>query len=511
MTKLTRTYESLNTVANLLSYFDKIGAKYTIEGKQYHEKDGASLSFDPKSGRYLISEGVIRVKIPVDKHQKGWERTRYAKVWFEVDTHGLFSDKNVGISVICDTKYQKEIEKILQSIDTVSSEKNGQPTKEKTSCEFKDPLAASEKLFDVLKEKKYSYRIIPSAGKEQAEYYRDLEKQKDYLVSGIVVTDSGVSFEIERTYTGRLTIRAHTSDSAGKKMANDIFQTLGAEKIEVDQKRVDTFRGKRVKITDYHWSDIGGLGKQIDEIREAIEWPLRNPEALQALGIRVPKGVLLNGPPGTGKTFMAKVLASETDAYFFQASAAELTSKWYGEDEKLVKELFESAREYRPSIIFIDEIDGLFVARSGSMHEATRRMLSVFLQELDGLEEKKGTVLLAATNKYEDLDPALVRPGRFDRIIEVPLPDAAGRKQILQIHTRKMPLQDVDLEEIAGITDKYSGADIEALCQKAGYGALKAYLAKFGMKIDGIRGDALKEIRIRRTDFYKALQNGNKS
>lgn len=224
-----------------------------------------------------------------------------------------------------------------------------------------------------------------------------------------------------------------------------------------------------VEIPKVSWEDVGGLEDVKREIIEAVEWPLKFPEKFRKFGIKPPKGILLFGPPGTGKTLIAKAVANETEANFISIKGGELLSKWLGESEKAVRKIFRKARQVAPCIIFFDEIDA--IAQMRGIDEGSRaveRVLNQLLIEMDGLEELHGVVVIGATNRPDILDPALLRPGRFDRLVYVKPPDRKSRLAIFKIHTRNMPLaEDVDLEELAEITEGYVGADIEAICREA--------------------------------------------
>jgi len=228
-----------------------------------------------------------------------------------------------------------------------------------------------------------------------------------------------------------------------------------------------------IEVPHVRWSDIGGLEKVKEELREAIEWPLKYPDSFKRLGIKPPSGILLYGPPGCGKTLLAKAVATESEANFISVKGPELLSMWFGESERRIRELFRRAKQVAPSIIFFDEIDALVPARGFARHEATERIVSQLLVEISGLEELHDVVVIAATNRPDMLDPALLRPGRFDRQILVPQPDEEARLKILQIKTKNMPLKRVDLKKIAKQTENFSGADLEALCREAAMFALR--------------------------------------
>ncbi|NJE11449.1 proteasome-activating nucleotidase [Thermococcus sp. MAR1] len=232
-----------------------------------------------------------------------------------------------------------------------------------------------------------------------------------------------------------------------------------------------------IERPEVSYRDIGGLDKQLQELREAVELPLRHPELFEKVGIEPPKGVLLYGPPGCGKTLMAKALAHEVNATFIKVVGSELVRKFIGEGARLVHELFELAKEKAPTIIFIDEIDAIGAKRmdetTGGEREVNRTLMQL-LAEMDGFDPRGNVKVIAATNRPDILDPALLRPGRFDRLIEVPLPDFKGRLEILKVHTRKMNLKDVDLRVIAEMTDGASGADLKAIATEAGMFAIRA-------------------------------------
>ena len=260
----------------------------------------------------------------------------------------------------------------------------------------------------------------------------------------------------------------------------------------------------QVQAPNVGWDDIGGLDETKRQLREGIELPLQHPDAFERLGIRQARGFLLFGPPGNGKTLLAKAVAREAEANFVATKSSDLLSKWVGESEKQISKLFQRARQVAPTVIFIDEIDALAPARGGSFGDSnvTERVVNTLLAEMDGLEELRGVVVVAATNRPTLLDPALLRPGRFDEIVYVPVPDAEGRRTILGIQTGKMPLaDDVDLDALAERTERYSGADLENLVRKAGLGALRAdmdtetiTMADFERALDDTRPSVTAEV-----------------
>jgi transitional endoplasmic reticulum ATPase len=230
-----------------------------------------------------------------------------------------------------------------------------------------------------------------------------------------------------------------------------------------------------VEVPTVRWEEIGGLEEVKQDLREAIEWPLKYPDRFKRLGIKPPKGILLYGPPGCGKTLMAKAVATESEANFITIKGPEIFSKWVGESEKAIREVFRRARTAAPAIIFFDEIDSIAPMRWAGMGDSlvTERVMSQLLTELDGLVGLENVVIVGATNRPDIIDPALLRPGRFDRLVYVPEPDTTTRIQIFKIHARGMPLKDVDFEKLAGITRGFAGSDIEAICREAGLIALR--------------------------------------
>ncbi|HEY0131338.1 MAG TPA: AAA family ATPase, partial [Allosphingosinicella sp.] len=247
-----------------------------------------------------------------------------------------------------------------------------------------------------------------------------------------------------------------------------------------------------------------GVDEARERLREGVELPLKNPEAFRRLGIRPAKGFLLYGPPGTGKTLLAKATAREAEANFIATKSSDLLSKWYGESEQQIARLFARARQVAPTVIFIDELDSLVPARGGGLGEpqVTERVVNTILAEMDGLEDLGSVVVIGATNRPNLIDPALLRPGRFDELIYVAVPNEAGRRKILSIHTAKMPLaEDVDLDSFAARTDRFTGADLEDLVRRAGLFALRRSIdavqvtgSDFEMALDETRASVTPEM-----------------
>jgi transitional endoplasmic reticulum ATPase len=256
------------------------------------------------------------------------------------------------------------------------------------------------------------------------------------------------------------------------------------------------------------YEDIGGLRDEMQKVREMIELPLRHPEIFEKLGIEAPKGVLLFGPPGTGKTLLAKAVASESNSHFISISGPEIMSKFYGESEARLREIFKEAREKAPTIIFIDEIDSIAPKREEVMGEVERRVVSQMLSLMDGLEGRGKVIVIAATNRQNALDPALRRPGRFDREIEIKVPDKNGRLEILQIHSRNMPLDtDVDQKKIASVTHGFVGADLEYLCKEAAMKCLRRLLPDLNLEDEKLAPETLDKLIITQNDFNQAIKD----
>lgn len=255
------------------------------------------------------------------------------------------------------------------------------------------------------------------------------------------------------------------------------------------------------------YDDLGGLKKEVQKIREMIEHPMRHPELFKRLGVEAPKGVLMYGPPGTGKTLLAKAVAGETNSHFISLSGPEIIGKYYGESEERLREIFKQAEENAPSIIFIDEIDSIAPKREEVTGEVEKRIVSQLLTLMDGMKSRGKVVVIAATNRPDSIDPALRRPGRFDREIEIGIPDEEGRKEILDIHTRGMPLNDkVNLDQIAKITHGFVGADLEMLAKEAAMRSLRRILPELDLEQEKISSEILQKIVINDEDFKDALK-----
>ena len=281
-----------------------------------------------------------------------------------------------------------------------------------------------------------------------------------------------------------------------------VIQNFTEVKLSEKPAKQEVAKGPKVA-----YEDIGGLKDQVDRVREMIELPLRHPELFEKLGVDAPKGVLLHGPPGTGKTLLAKAVASETSANFVSIGGPEIMSKFYGESEERLREIFKEAAENAPTIIFIDEIDSIAPKRDEVTAETERRVVAQLLALMDGLAARGKVVVIGATNRPNALDPAIRRPGRFDREIELPIPDKDGRMEIIQIHTRGMPLaDDVDLVQLAGMTHGYVGADLAALGREAAMRALRKILPNLDLEAETIPPEVLSSLKVSMEDFLEAFR-----
>ncbi|MFB6114220.1 MAG: CDC48 family AAA ATPase [Halodesulfurarchaeum sp.] len=302
----------------------------------------------------------------------------------------------------------------------------------------------------------------------------------------------------------QIPLRVAETDPSGTVVVTDSTEIRISERPAEDISTEETADTKTPSIT---YEDIGGLEEELEQVREMVELPMRHPELFQQLGIEPPKGVLLHGPPGTGKTLIAKAVANEIDAHFETISGPEIMSKYYGESEEQLRDVFEEAEEKAPAVIFIDELDSIAPKRGETSGDVERRVVAQLLSLMDGLEERGDVVVIAATNRIEAIDPALRRGGRFDREIEIGVPDMPGRKEILQVHTRGMPLADgVDLDEYAEVTHGFVGADIEQLAKEAAMNALRRIRPEIDLEAEEIDAEILETIQVTNGDFSEAMK-----
>ncbi|HEY7694695.1 MAG TPA: CDC48 family AAA ATPase [Nitrososphaeraceae archaeon] len=322
---------------------------------------------------------------------------------------------------------------------------------------------------------------------------------QEYLLGSLLST--GDIFPL--TIMGqRVDLVVISTNPSGPVLMEDFTEVTVSEESE---KAVQVAKGDGTPSISYE--DIGGIKNEVSRLREMIELPLRHPELFKRLGVEAPKGVLLHGPPGTGKTLLAKAVAHETNANFYTIGGPEIMSKFYGESEERLREIFKKAEENAPAIIFIDEIDSIAPKREEVSGEVERRVVAQLLSLMDGMSSRGKVVVIGATNRINAIDPALRRPGRFDREIEIGVPDKEGRLEILQIHTRGMPLEkDVDLGVIAGMSHGFVGADLQAVAKEAGIRALRKVLPEIDLTTENIPSEILKKIVVTMDDFLSVIK-----
>ncbi|MGI0089911.1 MAG: CDC48 family AAA ATPase, partial [Nitrosopumilaceae archaeon] len=325
----------------------------------------------------------------------------------------------------------------------------------------------------------------------------------------------GLQEYMQTNYDGHVLTNSDTlvaTTQLGGKVQLIVTSTIPAGKPVIVTGQTKFKLGSMTKAIDQSvpritYDDLGGLKKEVQKIREMVELPMRHPELFEKLGVEAPKGVLLYGPPGTGKTLLAKAVAGETNSHFISLSGPEIMGKYYGESEERLRDIFKQAEESAPSIIFIDEIDSIAPKREEVTGEVEKRVVSQLLTLMDGMKTRGKVVVIAATNRPDSLDPAIRRPGRFDREIEIGIPDEAGRKDILDIHTRGMPLEEkVNLDQIAKVTHGFVGADLEILAKEAAMRSLRRILPELDLEEEKFSSEILQKIVINDEDFKDALK-----
>ncbi len=343
---------------------------------------------------------------------------------------------------------------------------------------FEEVAMANEQLasqLDAARERRSQLKAQATRTERENEVLKSsslyLATVEDLIETEVIVKQHGNNQEVLTEVSPQFAERIEPGDRVA---VNDSFGIQRILSAETDA------RAQTVEITakpDVTYADIGGIDEQVREVREAVEQPLAQPELFEEVGIDPPAGVLLYGPPGTGKTMLAKAVANQTDATFIKMAGSELVRKFIGEGSRLVRDLFEMAREREPAVIFIDEIDAIAARRTESKTSGdaeVQRTMMQLLSEMDGFDERGDIRIIAATNRFDMLDNAILRPGRFDRLIEVPEPDEAGREKIFEIHTRAMSVEeDVDFAELAAETPGFSGAEIESVATEAGMFAIR--------------------------------------
>lgn len=329
-------------------------------------------------------------------------------------------------------------------------------------------------------------------------------KQIAKVTHGFVGADLEVLAKEAAMISLRKILDVEKIDLSEEKVSTEILQKIKITsddfKDALKEVRPSALREVQVQIPNVNWDDVGGLDELKEELQEAVEWPIKHKEAFEYVDVEAPKGILLYGPPGTGKTMIAKALATMTDSNFISIKGPELLSKWVGESEKGVREIFRKARQAAPCIIFLDEVDALVPRRGSgdSGSHVTENVVSQILTEIDGLEELHNVLIIGATNRLDIVDEALLRPGRFDRIIEVPNPDSKGREQIFRIHSKKKPLaNDVNITKIVELTNGFSGAEIAAITNRAAILALKRHVSA--------KSKNVKDIKITQQDLLDSI------
>ncbi len=344
----------------------------------------------------------------------------------------------------------------------------------------------------------------------------DAKQAEQVIISPIEkLSAEGLQEYMQANYIGHVLTTGDTlvaTTQLGGKTQLVVTNTTPASKPVIVTEQTKFKLGAMTKAIDHSvpritYDDLGGLKNEVQKIREMVELPMRHPELFEKLGVEAPKGVLLYGPPGTGKTLLAKAVAGETNSHFISLSGPEIMGKYYGESEERLRDIFKQSEESAPSIIFIDEIDSIAPKREEVTGEVEKRIVSQLLTLMDGMKSRGKVVVIAATNRPDSLDPAIRRPGRFDREIEIGIPDEAGRKEILDIHTRGMPLDDkVNLNQIAKVTHGFVGADLEILAKEAGMHSLRRILPELDLEVEKIPSEVLQKIIITDEDFKDALK-----
>ncbi|MBT3814570.1 AAA family ATPase [Candidatus Woesearchaeota archaeon] len=351
-------------------------------------------------------------------------------------------------------------------------------TENKALLETVDQLEEEKKLSDVHVRRMEEETVMLKELFNKTSSELSNLKKPSLLVADVITTDKD----------HKAVIKLPNGNKFYCNISNEISELFPGDSVLVEQKALNIVKridlGENQEVEKFvimekpkeNWKDIGGLKEEIEEIKEVIELPLKKPELFKKVGIKPPKGVLLYGPPGTGKTLLAKAVAQSTNATFIEVVGSELVQKFIGEGAKLIKEIFNLARRKAPSIVFIDEIDALAAKRMETGTSGEREVNRTFMQllaELDGFKCLDEVKIIGATNRIDILDHAMIRPGRLDRLIEVSLPDASGRLEVLKVHTKEMNLQKVKLKELSELMENFSGAEVRAVCTEAGYFAIR--------------------------------------
>ncbi len=384
----------------------------------------------------------------------------------------------------------------------------------RSSCAIVWPADEDEKFPDIIKIDGQTRRNIAAALNDIVK----IKKVTTKVAKSVVLMPVNDVVTVDKEFTDFVKNRlkglplSHGDDISvmilGNSMDFKINKVSPKSVVKIDRSTVlnilsETEVDRKIRVT---YEEVGGLGTEIKAMREIVELPLRHPELFITLGIEPHSGILLYGPPGCGKTLIAKVLASESEANMYSINGPEIMNKYYGETEARLREIFKEAKDNSPSIIFIDEIDAIAPKREEAYGDVEKRVVAQLLALMDGLTERGNVIVLGATNRPESVDPALRRPGRFDREVEISVPNEDGRLEILQIHTRGMPIsEDVNLKNLASELHGYTGADIKSLCREAAMKSIRRYLPEIDLESEKIPSEILKSMEIRWVDFYDAM------
>ena len=384
----------------------------------------------------------------------------------------------------------------------------------RSSCSIVWPADEDEKFPDIIKIDGQTRRNIAAAVNDIVK----IKKVTTKVAKSVVLIPVNDVVTVDKEFTDFVKNRlkglplSHGDDISvmilGNSMDFKINKVSPKSVVKIDRSTVlnilsETEVDRKIRVT---YEEVGGLGTEIKAMREIVELPLRHPELFSTLGIEPHSGILLYGPPGCGKTLIAKVLASESEANMYSINGPEIMNKYYGETEARLREIFKEAKDNSPSIIFIDEIDAIAPKREEAYGDVEKRVVAQLLALMDGLTERGNVIVLGATNRPESVDPALRRPGRFDREVEISVPNEDGRLEILQIHTRGMPIsEDVNLKNLASELHGYTGADIKSLCREAAMKSIRRYLPEIDLESEKIPSEILKSMEIRWVDFYDAM------
>ena len=468
-----------------------------------------------------LGEGAKRIKPKIEKLE---EDEKLKDLLLELQRK---YDKNPALEQLLSRVLKEKIKTKEQAIELLESWEETARELEKIEKDVKKLVEKIEKEKDEKEKRKLMEEIqelIESTGSRTKNVVEN--EIKDYLLEelaerthGFVGADLAALCKEAAMHALRRVLPFIWKLEKDEPIPQEILEKLKVTREDFEQAlkvvQPSAMREVLVEVPKVRWEDVGGLEEVKQALREAVEWPLKHREAFERMGIKPPKGILLFGPPGCGKTHIVKALANEAGANFISIKAGEILSKWFGESEQRIREIFRKARQVAPCIIFFDEIDAIAPRRGmGSDTHATERIVAQLLTEMSGLEELKDVVVIAATNRPDILDPALLRPGRFDKVIFVPPPDEKARLEILKIHTRNMPLaKDVKLEEIARKTEGYSGADLEALCREAALNALRedinakeVKMKHFEKAMEKVKPSISKEL----VEYYKKLAEAMK-